>query len=363
MNQPPPLPPGMVSLPRPMPPAAPAVVPNPIAVADPTAPPQRSTRPTEPAEPRLRNVLAALLAVVATGLIASSVLLGWVDRTVLPTPSFVKTGGPVITDPAVAVPLQQQLTEQVGAQLTSIVTTTGDSASAPFDAGAFNTAVAQAAEAAVASPVARASWDAALRATHVRSLDLARGAEPTPDELDGTAIVVDLGPLAAATRDQVALAGFPSVAGAQFGVAPYAITSSSSAVEASDGIRIADQWGWPLFLLGLLAAAAAYTSSTRKGRLTLLLGADLLVAAGALWVTARLVGNVAGDRGVTPDDQAALAALYAPFGRSLQQEATLTAVIGGILVIAAIIVLSVQGSSERRVRSSNDNVQPTPEPM
>jgi multisubunit Na+/H+ antiporter MnhC subunit len=327
----------MVAIPRPAPVVMPA---RPAPVVIPTG------------EPRARNFFAALFAVVATALIATSVLLGWIDRTVVPTASFVATGGPSITDPAIADPLQAQLNAEVLAQLTPLVAGTSVTTTAPFDAQAFNTAVTQASTAAVASPIARASWDAALTATHSRAIALARGAEPTPTEIDGTSLAVDLGPLAAATRDQVALAGYPSVAGAQFPVAPFVVNSSSSAVEGADVVRLAETWGWLAFALGLVAAAAAFLLSTRKGRLTLLLGADLMVAAGLLWVTAKLVGNVAGDRGLTPADQDALAALYAPFEASLQQNAVFTAIIGGICIVTAVTILAVQAQSDRRVRSS-----------
>jgi hypothetical protein len=306
-------------------------------------------------EPRVSNFFAALFAVVATALIATSAFLGWIDRTVIPTEAFVKTGAVTITDPAIAGPMQAQLSAEVLTQLTPLVNDTGTTSTVAFDAAAFDATVTQAAAAAVASPVARASWEAGLTATHARSVALARGAEPTVTEIDGTSLVIDLGPLAALTRDQVALAGYPSVAGAEFAVAPYVVSSSSSAVEAADLVNWADSWAWAAFGLGLLAAAVAYLLSTRKGRLTLLLGADLLVAAGVLWVTAKLVGNVAGDRGLTPADQEALAALYAPFGRSLQENAVLTALIGGVVIVTAIIILSVQAQSDRRVRSSQPN--------
>jgi multisubunit Na+/H+ antiporter MnhC subunit len=334
----PPPPPGMVALPAPAPPPVATSVPPRVVIAV--------------REPRARNFFAALFAVLATALIASSVLLGWVDRTVLPTESFVRTGGPAITDPAIAGPLQAQLSAEVLAQLTPLVAGTSTTSTLEFDANAFNSTVSQAAAVVVASPVARASWDAALTTTHTRSVELARGAAPAQGEIVGTTLSVDLVPLAIATRDQVALAGYPSVAGAEFPVTPFVITATSSASQANEVVRIVDRWAWPAFALGLLAAAIAYLLSTRKGRLTLLLGADLLVAAAVLWVTAQLVGNVAGERGLTPQDQDALAALYAPFGNSLQQNAVFTALVGGVFIVAAVIVLSVQAQSDRRVRSS-----------
>lgn len=347
---PPPPPPGMVAVPRPAPVFAPPVIAQPVR---PPAAPAPVVIPV--GEPALRNFFAALLAVVATALIATSVFLGWIDRTILPTPAFTNTGASAITDPAVADPLQNQLSAEVVAQLTPIVSGTATSSTLEFDAAAFATTVDQAATAAVASPVARASWEAALARTHERSLALARGAEPILAEIDGTTLAVDLGPLAVVTREQVALAGYPSVAGVEFVVNPFVVQSSSSAVEAADLVRLADTWVWIAFVLGLIAAACAFLLSTRKGRLTLLLGADLAVAGGVLWVTATLVGNVAGERGLTPTDQEALAALYAPFGASLQQSAVLTAAIGGICVVTAVIILSVQAQSERRVRSSRPN--------
>jgi hypothetical protein len=303
-------------------------------------------------EPRARNFFAALFAVLATGLIASSVLLGWIDRTVLPTATFVSTAGPAIDDPAIAGPMQAQLSAEVLAQLTPVVAGTTTNTALDFDANAFSATVSQAAAGAVASPVAQASFDAALTATHERSIALARGAQTPAAADEGTTLTVDLSPLAVITRDQVALAGYPSVAGATFPVTPFVVTSTASAAEGGDIVRFAETWGWPAFGLGLLAAVLAYLLSTRKGRLTLLFGADLLVAAGVLWVTARLVGNVAGERGLTLTDQEALAALYAPFGRSLQSNAVLTAVIGGVVIVTAIIILSVQAQSDRRVRSS-----------
>lgn len=327
--------------------------PPPTPPRAPTAarPAPRPAAPPAPPRGRFRNALAALLAVVATACLATAAVLSWTSTALFTPDGFAAVASDGVDDPALVAAtnaiLVTALAEPLGAAIAA------STAVAPTTGPGFEDALNSAAATAASSPEALQAWTDALRTTQVRVEDLLDGAEPSEPEITTTTVTVDLTAAAAAARDQLAQSGFPAVGGVPVGLANRTVTADASAYDWGD-LRDASA-AWPGFLAaGLALTTVAFLLSTRKPRLTLLLGADLLTAAALVWLFARLAGSVAGDRGATAADQELLAALAQPYVQSLSGRAVGIAVIGGLVLLIALVLLSVGSHRRRDVASSSD---------
>jgi hypothetical protein len=353
----PPPPPGFQFPPPAVPPVA---APPPAPASIPAAPAPVAARPTTRA-PRQqgRNALAAVLAIVAAGAIAASVVLAWVDGQILNGPRFVTTSAPAATDPATTTIVSGLLVDGVGATLRPIVEAPREDGTIA-DVTAFEAALEAAAGQAATSQEWVALWGQGWAAQVARTQALLDGAPPTQAELDGTAVTFALDPLAVLVRDQVALAGFPEVAGQPVATPPLTVRTTSTLADELDTVAAWDGRWWLVLLGGVVAAAAAFAASTRRERLALLLGADLIVGGAAVWLFATLAGDVAGERGLDESSRTILSATYVPFGDLLARNGVITALVGaGVLVLGVVAVVAIR-SQQRRVRSGPSSASPDP---
>jgi hypothetical protein len=308
---------------------------------------------------RGRNALAALLAIVAAGAIAASVVLAWVDGQILNGPRFVATSTPAATDPATTTIVANELVAGVGETLRPIVEAPREDGTIA-DITAFEAALEAAAGQAAASPEWVTLWSQGWAAQVERTRALLDGAPPTQAELDGTSVTFVLDPLAVLVRDQVALAGFPEVAGQPVATPALTIRTTSTLADELDTVADWDGRWWLVLLGGVAAAAAAFAASTRRDRLALLLGADLIVGGAAVWLFATLAGDVAGERGLDESSRSILAATYVPFGELLARNGVITALVGaGVVVVGLVAVIAIR-SQQRRVRSISSSASPDP---
>jgi hypothetical protein len=299
---------------------------------------------------KFRNGVALLLAVVATALICSSVGLSFVERDVIAVDGLVANARPSATATPVTQTLSNTLTTTVGDALRPIATAPLPDGTPPDTAG-FEAALTTAAANAVSSPTWIAQWDAGWRATGTTTQALI-DAPRTQPAVAGSSVTVDATPLAVGMRDQIAASGFPEVGGVDVGTASLVIATNLSPTDAQPFLRFAQDYWWLPLLLGIVVAALAYWASTRRWRLTLFLGADLVAGAGALWLLAVLGGRVIDDRGLDPVSVELLPTVYAPFGASLTTMAALTAAIGGLLVLLGLLGLTLRRPAQPRVAST-----------
>jgi hypothetical protein len=302
------------------------------------------------AQPRARNALAALLAIVAAAAIAVSAGLAWVHGQVLDGPRFVANAAPAATDPATTQVVASLLVQDVGGALRPVVEAPRDDGSLP-DTQAFELSLDTAAAEAAISPQWVALWSQGWATYAERTRALLGGAPPTQQELDGTTVTFALAPLADQVRDQVALAGYPEVAGLPVSTQPLTLrTTSTLADEVSPLTSWPERW-WLVLLLGLVSAGSAYAVSTRRGRLSLLLGADLIAGGAAIWLLATLAGGVAGERGLDESSRSILSATYQPFGELLARDGVITGVVGAFVMVLGLVAIVAARQQDRRVRS------------
>lgn len=302
-----------------------------------------------------RNRAAVLLVILASGLLGLTAITTWVNGRLISTSGYVSTVQPVAASPEVVDAVTEQLLTQVGdpllAQAESLAGTPSGPDGAELQPDLFEPDVVSAISSAVASPTFAAVWASGQTATQTQIVALIDGAVPTQQQLDGTDFVIDLAPLAPVISAQLVQAGYNFTATSTPVPRPLEIRTTSTVANTTQTLDSLRGLWWVIPFLAVLALAGAYAFSTRRLRLTLVFGIDLALAMGAVVLTSRLLKNVAGEGGVGLQDQNLLTAMYVPFGQALTRSGVIGAVVGGVIVLGAIIAISIRGAQERRVRS------------
>jgi hypothetical protein len=299
---------------------------------------------------RVRNGAAALLTLLSSALILGSVLAGWIHHEVLDTEGYTRNIRASADDPVVVA----AATEVMASDLTTNLL--NDLASQPLSVNPDGTpiptptpeelGVREAALRAAASPVFTDQWATgwlAARPLWFVSPDTVSASGPS-----SRIIVVNLEPVEAIARDQIAANGWPSFGGAPLTSNGLVITAQIDPLDELSGLPDAR---WRILGVGIVLLALAYLFSTRRRRLTLLLGAELLVGGLALWLLTPILQQQVARAGAALIDQELLRAAFGPFGRALAVDAWVTAGIGLFLVLVALTALSFRTDEERHVRS------------
>jgi len=303
-----------------------------------------------------RNRLAVLLLIVAVGLVAAGTVTSWINGRLISTTGFVSTVQSAAQSPEVVNAATTQLLTQVGQPLIEQGSTITSRATGPdgqpLDANAFTASVANAIDAAVASPTFTSVWSYGQAATQTQVVALIDGAVPTQQQFDGTQISIDLTPVSAVVIAQLVNQGYTFAASNAPAPAPLVIRTTASAAPYTKTLATIRSLWWLFPLLGVFALAGAYAASSRRLRLTLLFGVDLALAMGGVVLISRLLQNVVGERGIALPDQQLLEATYRPLGAALSRIGIIGAIIGGVIALVALVLISVRAGRERRVRSA-----------
>jgi len=302
-----------------------------------------------------RNRVAVVLVILASGLLGLTAITTWVNGRLISTSGYVSTVQPVAANPEVIDAVTEELLTQIGDPLLDQADGLAGTPSGPDGAelqpDLFEPEVVSAIASAIASPTFAAVWASGQTATQTQIVALLDGAVPTQQQLDGTDVVIDLAPLSPLISAQLAQAGYAFAAAGTPVPAPLEIRTTSTVAPYTETLDALRGLWWLIPFLAVLALAGAYAFSTRRLRLTLVLGVDVALAMGAVVLTGRLLKKVAGEGGVGLQDQSLLTAMYEPFGQALTRSGVIGAVVGGVIALVAIIAISIRGARERRVRS------------
>lgn len=214
----------------------------------------------------MRRTATAILVLLAAVLPAAAVASWWAYGEATDTTRFMATAAPLATDPGV----QRRVIDELLA-----------AARVPAADTTVRTRIQAIAGQLDATPAYRQSWLAIQRTAHARLAARLNGGTDA-------ALRVDLGPVAAVLRRQVAAAGLPQVAAAIADPAPVTIADRRQvrrARQAADALRIIRAVSIPgavLALIGVLLTARRPSSG-------LLRLAGCLAVSGLLLLGGRLV--------------------------------------------------------------------------
>lgn len=226
--------------------------------------------------PRARSRIGVVLLVLAGLLLPVAVVATWTARTVSDTEAFVARVGPVASEPEVQALVAQQLADQVTTaviddRVAPRVSGAIDELTAPEPVkgllrdvaaslgGAVEARVQGVADALVASPEFRASFDAALETAHSELVATLEG--DTPEGVvvsEGNTVSISLATVANAVRAELVNAGYSFVERLPTlqATVPIATVEQLDAWQGYYAVLTALVWVGPLLVLLLLAAGA-----------------------------------------------------------------------------------------------------------
>lgn len=299
------------SEPVPAPPAAPAGSPaaaaaSPAAPTEPpAAPPAAGTSSRRGPVRALRWIAAFLLALLGAVLVVGSVTARYARAELLDTERYVATVAPLASDPQVQAAVTARVTDEIMARL-PIATLAADLATAvklpraqsvidmitPAVSSWLEGQIHKVVGEVVASPQFARVWTEVNRTGHQNLEGLLTGQGGPMLHSSGTDVVVDLGPVLAAVRQELVDRGFTLAARIPDMSIPYTVAQIDQLPEIQKYVRWLDlsaTWLPPL-ALALLGLAVWTAPNRRRG---LILG---LLLSGLLLVAALVANQVVRDR-------------------------------------------------------------------
>ncbi|GAA2362909.1 hypothetical protein Cme02nite_41350 [Catellatospora methionotrophica] len=247
----------------------------------------------------LRWVGAFVLALLAAVLVLASVTARFARSELLDTDSYVETVAPLATDPQVQTAVTDRVTQEIMARL-PLEKLAGDLAGAvnlprvqsiidlvlPAITSWLQTQIHKVVYELVTSPRFPVVWNQVNRAAHQNIEGLLTGQGTDLVHSSGTDIVVDLGPVLAAARQELVDRGFGLAARIPDMSIPYTVAQVDQLPEIQRYVRLLDvsaNWLPPLALV-LLGLAVWTAPNRRRG---LILGLSL----SALMLVVGLIAN------------------------------------------------------------------------
>ncbi|MDX3458401.1 hypothetical protein PV396_41810 [Streptomyces sp. ME02-8801-2C] len=319
---------------------------------------------------RLRRVVSSVLLLLALLLAPVAVVAAWVQDTVSDTGRYVKTVGPLASDPAVQEVVINRLTDRV-VQNVDVKAITDSLAETLKDAGAKPRVVAGAEalegplRSAVKSVVDRTVtrvitsdafqqvWEGANRRAHGAVVGMLTGDGKGAVSAKDGAVELNLGDVVDQVRERLVDAGFDKASAIPDTDKTVTLFKTDKLVKAQDAMRLLDVLGtWLPVLTVVLAALAVWTAPARRVMLMITaagVGLMMVVLLVALAVLRRVYLDSVPST-VLPTDAAS--AIYDTFVRFLR-DSTRT-----LLIVAVIIVLIAYlygpGRPARAVRALAD---------
>lgn len=303
---------------------------------------------------RIRNGIAALFTLLGATLILGAVLSSWIAADISDDTGFRANILASAQDPVVVAAATDQMTAELTtsllADLAATPLATGPDGSTPTAPTPEQLGVAEAAQRAATSSEFAEQWVVGWSAGRPLWFVPSNTSwyQTTQSTTQTTTITINTEPAAAVARDQIAAAGWPSFAGADLDTTGLVITVEP---EPLAGLSQLPDARTALLGGGVALLTVAYLLSTRRKRLTLLLGAELVAGAVALWLLTLLMKQQVTRAGVTDLDSALSAAAFAPFSHALQVSSWITGGLGLFLILVALTALSFRTDEERHVRS------------
>ncbi|GAB4047124.1 hypothetical protein [Catellatospora paridis] len=247
----------------------------------------------------LRWIGAFLLALLAAVLVLASVTARFARAELLDTDNYVETVAPLASDPQVQAAITDRVTHEIMARL-PLEKLAGDLASAvnlprvqavidlvlPAVTSWLQSQIHKVVHELVTSPRFPAVWNQVNRTAHQNIEGLLTGQGTPMLHSSGTDIVVDLGPVLAAARQELVDRGFGLAARIPDMSIPYTVAQVDQLPEIQRYVRLLDvsaTWLPPLALL-LLGLAVWTAPNRRRG---LILGLTL----SALMLVVGLIAN------------------------------------------------------------------------
>ena len=243
----------------------------------------------------MRRTATALLVLLAAVLPAVAVSSWWIYGQATDTTTFMRTAGPLATDPTVQRVVVDDLVAAADARLRA------SPVPIPGGSSAARARVRAIAESVVGTEAYRQSWLATQRTTHARLAARLTGSFDAP-------LTLDLGRVATVLRARVADTGLPQVAAAITDPRPVTLADRAEvrrARTATGVVRIARAISVPgavLAIVGVLLTAPWFTRGVVRAAACLAVAAMLLVAG---WLAAReliAAHHAAGDLAVAVYD-------------------------------------------------------------
>lgn len=285
---------------------------------------ERARTPEVPPAPRGRPVRAArwlgatLLALLAAVLVVASVTARYARSELLDTDRYVETVAPLASDPQVQAAVADRVTDEIMARL-PLEKLAGDLAAAvnlpraqsiidlvtPAVSSWLQSQIHKVVGEVVASPRFASVWIEVNRKAHQNVEGLLTGQGGPMLHADGTDIVIDLGPVLAAARQELVDRGFGLAARIPDMSIPYTVAQVDQLPEIQRYVRLLDvsaTWLPPLALV-LLGLAVWTAPNRRRGLILGLLLSALLLGAALLanQVVRDRVRQRATERGLSAD--------------------------------------------------------------